>query len=228
MRRWRTRRSETIGYSDWLDYGYVTAAAAMCLSERLEEAGVALDAGIAEAQRRGLAPMFMQLATVRADTALRAGDLDGAQLYAERAFELAREFGAEHIALQWLPIVLLERGEVQMATELMEPIEFKGPILAGSFGVMLLAHRGRLRVAGGALDSGVCDLLDADRRMAAAGLRLSVQTDWVPSAALALRELGRSAEAAELAARELQMRPRSGAHDVVDRAVAERASGLKR
>ena len=39
--------------------------------------------------------------------------------------------------------------------------------------------------------------------MAAAGLRLSVQTDWVPSAALALRELGRSAEAAELAAREL-------------------------
>ena len=189
--------------ADWLDYGYVTAAAAMCLSERLEDAGVALDAGIAEAQRRGLAPMFMQLATVRAETALRTGDLDGAQLYAERAFELAREFGAEHIALQWLPIVLLERGELHMATELMESIEFTGPILAGSFGVMLLAHRGRVRIAAGVLDSGVRDLLDADRRMAAAGLRLSVQTDWVPSAALAIRELGRPAEAAELATREL-------------------------
>jgi len=189
--------------AEWLDYGYVTAAYVMCSSERLEDAGAALDAGIAEAQRRGLVAMFMQLATVRAETALRMGDLDVAQLYAERAFELAREFAAEHIALQWLPIVLLERGDVHAASELMESIELTGPILDGSFGVMLLAHRGRVRIAAGTLDSGVRDLLDADRRMAAAGWQLSVQTDWVPSAALALAELGRKAQAGELVAREL-------------------------
>jgi len=189
--------------ADWLDYGYVTAAVAMCASERLDDAAAALDAGIVEAQRRGLAPMFMQLATVRAETALRMGDLDVAELYAERGFELGREFAAEHIALQWLPVVLLERGDVHAASHLMESVELSGSILAGSFGVVLLAHRGRTRIAAGGLESGVLDLLDADRRMAAAGWQLSVQTDWVPSAALAMRELGRKAQAGELVAREL-------------------------
>ena len=39
--------------------------------------------------------------------------------------------------------------------------------------------------------------------MAAAGWQLSVATDWVPAAARALVECGRSGEASELAAREL-------------------------
>jgi DNA-binding CsgD family transcriptional regulator len=84
-----------------------------------------------------------------------------------------------------------------------ESIELAGPILGGSFGVMLLAHRGRVRIAAGALESGVLDLLDADRRMVAAGWVLSVQTDWVPSAAFAMRELGWTAQARELVDREL-------------------------
>lgn len=189
--------------TDWLDFGYVTAGYVMCSSERFEEAAAALDAGIAEAQRRGLAPMFMQLATVRAETALRIGDLDGAQLYAERELELGREFGAERVALQWLPIVLIERGDVRAARGLVESIDLRGPILGGSFAVMLLAHRGRVRIAAGALDAGVVDLLDAERRMAAVGWKLSVQTDWVPSAAPALVALGRKAQAVELVAREL-------------------------
>ena len=151
----------------WLDYGYVPAAAALCMSDRFPDAAEALDAGIAAAQRRGLAPMFLQLATVRAEAALRMGDVDTAQLYAERAFELGREFAAEQIALLWLPIVLLERGDVRSASDLVESIELNGPILGGSFGVMLVAHRGRVRIAAGALESGVLDLLDADRRMVA-------------------------------------------------------------
>ena len=189
--------------ADWLDYGYVTAACTLCESEFLEEAERALDAGIVEAQRRGLAPMFMQLAVVRAETALRTGDLDVAEVFAEHAFELGRELGAERVAMLWLPIVLLERGQAGDASRLIEPVEFSRSLLGGSFGVQLLAHRGRVRIAAGELESGLADVLEADRRMAAAGWQLSVATDWVPTAARALVACGRSDEAGELAAREL-------------------------
>ena len=190
--------------SRWLDDGYVTATAALCMADRLADADHAADAGIVEAQHRGLASMFMQLAVVRAETAFRAGDLDLAHAYAERALELGRELGAEHVALrQWLPIVLLERGDVNAALRLLEPAELDRAALAGSFAVVVLAHRGRALVAAGDLDRGLADLLDADRRMVAAGWQLSVLTDWVPSAAVALLELGRAGEARQLATREL-------------------------
>ncbi len=188
----------------WLDDGYVTATFGLCLTDRLDEAAEAVDAGIALARRRGLAPMFMQLASVRAEVAFRAGDLDLAQVYSEHALELGRELGAEHVALlEWLPLVLLERGDVDAAAELIESVQLTGSILGGSFEVQLLAHRGRVRVAGGELDRGVADALEADRRMAAAGWQLSVVTDWAPSAAVALVALGRVEEARALASREL-------------------------
>ncbi len=188
----------------WIDEGYVTATYALCMTDRLHEAAEAVDAGIAEAQRRGLAPMFMQLAALRGEVAFRSGDLDLAEVYSQRAVELGRELGAQHVALlEWLPLVLLERGSVQAASELVEAVELTGSALGGSFGVDLLAHRGRVRVAGGALGGGLADLLDADRRMTAAGWQLSVTTDWTPAAALALVALGRADEARQLADREL-------------------------
>ena len=189
--------------ADWLDYGYVTAACVLCESGYLEEAARALDAGIVEAQRRGLAPIFMQLVVVRAETAVRTGDLDTAEVFARDAFELGRELGAERVAVLWLPIVLVERGQARDASLLLEPVEFSRSLLDGSFGVQLLAHRGRVRIAAGQLEPGIADLLEADRRMAAAGWQLSVATDWVPTAARALVDCGRSGEALELAAREL-------------------------
>jgi DNA-binding CsgD family transcriptional regulator len=189
--------------ADWLDYGYVTAAAVLCESGYLEEAAHALDAGIAEAQRRGLAPIVMQLAVVRAETAVQTGDLDAAEAFAAHAYDLGRELGAERVAVQWLPIVLMERGQIRDASRLLEPVQFNRSLLEGSFGVQLLAHRGRVRIAAGELDAGTADVLDADRRMAAAGWQLSVATDWVPTAVRALAESGRSREARELAAREL-------------------------
>ena len=188
----------------WLDDGYVTATYALCATDRLADAAAAMDAGIAEAQRRGLAPMFMQLAVMRAETALRSGDLDTAEVYAEQALELGRELGVEHVALrQWLPIVLIERGHVDAACELVESVELDNSLLGGSFAVVLLAHRGRVRIAAGQLALGVTDLLDADRRMAAVGWQLGAQTDWAPATALGLVALGRRHEAQRIASREL-------------------------
>ncbi len=100
------------------------ATYARCATDRLGDAAAAMDAGIAEAQRRGLTPMFMQLAVMRAETALRSGDLDTAEVYGEQALELGRELGVEHVALlPWLPIVLIERGHVDAACELVESVE---------------------------------------------------------------------------------------------------------
>jgi DNA-binding CsgD family transcriptional regulator len=59
-------------------------------------------------------------------------------------------------------------------------------------------------VARGEYETGLADLLHADHLNAAACLPLSVLTDWVPAAMVALRALGRFDEAWELAHRELE------------------------
>jgi tetratricopeptide (TPR) repeat protein len=147
--------------------------------------------------------MFVQLAMMRAETAVRSGDLDVAEDYARRALELGRELRAEHVALLWLPIVLLERGQTREAAELIESVELTDSVLGESPGVVLLAHRGRVRIALDDHEAGWRDLCESDRRMAAAGWQLSTLTDWLPSAAAALVQLGRRDEARALAQREL-------------------------
>jgi DNA-binding CsgD family transcriptional regulator len=188
--------------SRWLDDGYVSAAAALGFTDRFAEGAAALDVGLAEAHRLGSAPMLLQLSTIRSDIAIRSGDLDVAEDYAQRALELANELGAEHLGILFLPIVMLERGDLDGAAELGEAVDVSAP--HDSFATQLIAHRGRVRVARGEYEPGLADLLHADHLNAAAGLPLSVVTDWVPAATVALRALGRIEEAWELAHRELE------------------------
>jgi DNA-binding CsgD family transcriptional regulator len=140
---------------------------------------------------------------MRADVGLRAGDLDVAEDYAERALELGHQLGAELFGSLAMPVVWLERGEIEAASELVESVPLPEASLKESFGVILLAQRGRVRVARGDLQAGLADLLEADRRMSAAGWQLSVLTDWVPASTQASVALGRREEASRLAAREL-------------------------
>ena len=188
---------------EWLDEGYVTVTCALCWTDHLEQAAAALGPGLEQAQSRGSAPMFVQLAVMRSETALRAGDLDVAEDYALRGLELGRELGADRFPTLWLPIVLLERGRAGDAADLLEPLPLSDSELGLSINVILLAHRGRVRIAIGDLERGLADLLEADRRMTAAQWHLSILFDWVPSATSALAQLGRHDEARELAGREL-------------------------
>jgi DNA-binding CsgD family transcriptional regulator len=188
---------------EWLTDGYVTAALALCQSDRVEEAARALEAGIVEAQQRGSAPMLLQLAMIRTETAMRAGDIDLAEEYSDRTFELGRELGADLVGMLWRPIVLLERGRSRQAVELFASLELN--LANDLFEAFLVAHRGRVRVACGDVGPGVADLLEVDRRMRAATLVTSAAIpDWVPAAALGLAALGRTGEAQGLAARELK------------------------
>lgn len=186
----------------WLNAGYMSTVVALCWSDHLREAPDVIEAGMAEARQRGSAPMMLQFCHFRADVAFRTGDLDLAEDYAQRTFELGGELGVVHVAPLWLSIVLLERARHDAALALLEAVEARPT--TEFYENQLLAHRGRVRVASGHDQAGLADLLGAGQRTSAAGVCLSAAVDWVPWAVLALRRLGRSTEAARLAERELR------------------------
>ena len=203
----RALRDERL-LSQWLDDGYVTAAWMLCLCGELVEAGGAAERGLMEAQRRGSAPMFLQLALLRADIAQRAGDLDVAEAFSERALDLGRELGAEQFGRTMLARVLIERGREQEANAMVESIEIAGGSMNGA---IMLAVRGLVRTAAGHRDRGLADLLDADARTSRAGLSLSVEVPWIPTAAVTLAALGHRVQAVRVAERGLAEAVRFGA-----------------
>ena len=186
--------------TEWLDVGYVTAGFALGSAEALDLAAETAERGIAEAQRRGSAPMLLQLSLLRSDIAYRAGDLATAEDHAQRALDFGRALGASDGAMLRLPAIHLERGRLDRAVELIESVDV---LKAQAWGRVLQAERGRIRVAAGDLTGGLDDLLVAHRESVATGLRLSVDSYWVPAAIGALVALGRDAEASMLAEQEL-------------------------
>ncbi len=187
-------------FTQWLDDGYVTATVALTWADQLEESAAAQEAGIAEARRHGWSSMWMQLEALRAETALRAGDLRLAEEHGQPARELASELGAAEFASLPLAGAALERGDAAQALALLEQ---GGRETATWPAVAALALRGRAHAAAGAPERGVTEMLDAAGRMAYAGLQLSVIVDWASDASRALAGLGRLDEALELADREL-------------------------
>ena len=196
----------------WLDRGYASATAALAWADSLERAAEVAEAGIAAAQRHGSAPMFFQLSWLRSDIALRVGELDIAEDHAQRAIDLGREFGgdAEIVGAGVLAVVLVERDRLALASNLVESFELTDAHLELDEAVVLLSQRGIVRVAAGNREHGLADLIDADRRMSAAGMDLSARSDWVPAAALTLAEFGQTKDARELAAREMAAATRFG------------------
>jgi DNA-binding CsgD family transcriptional regulator len=192
---------------DWLNAGYMGAVIGLSFSDHPQEAMAAILAGLEVAQRRGSAPMLLQLNLFGADCALRTGDLDVAEDLARRLFELGRELGAEHAAPLLLPIVLLERGQIQDAHELLEPIDLSEP--RDLLDTWLLTSRGRVRVEMGENEKGLGDLLEVDRLTTTA--RVFPSVDWVRAATVALTRLGRIEQARQLADRELQQATAFGA-----------------
>jgi DNA-binding CsgD family transcriptional regulator len=183
---------------------YDGAARALTWTEQFEHAAAAQAIGLAEAQRRGSAPMFMHTSTVCSVTSLRLGELDEAEDHAQRAFELAREIGSAHFAAMFLIPILAERGQLEEARQILDSLPLGEPELRVWQGPGVLAERGRVRIASGELDAGVSDMLEADRRMTAAGCHLGVLVEWTAPAVGALARLGRADEAAAVAQRELE------------------------
>jgi DNA-binding CsgD family transcriptional regulator len=182
---------------------YGGAARVLTWTEQFDDAGPAQAVGLAEAQRRGSAPMFMHASTVCSVTSLRLGELAQAEDHAQRAFELAREIGSAHFAAMFLIPILVERGRLDEARAILDALPLGEAELRVWQGVGVLAERGRVRIASGDLDAGVADMLEADRRMTAAGCHLSILVEWAATAVGTLARLGRADEAAAVAQREL-------------------------
>jgi DNA-binding CsgD family transcriptional regulator len=187
---------------DLIPYG--GASRTLTWTEQFSDGATAQTVGLAEAQRRGSAPMFMHASTVCSVTSLRVGDLNQAEDHAERAYELAREIGSTHFAAMFLCPILVERGRLDEARAILDALPLGEAELRVWQGVGVLAERGRVRIASGELEAGAADMLEADRRMTAAGCHLSVLVEWVAGAVGALVRLGRVAEAAAVAGRELE------------------------
>ena len=159
--------------------------------------------------------MLAALAAVAAYTArsaVQAGDLDIAEEFSERALELGRELGAELYGTMFLALILIERGRIDDAAAMVESMSLPD---TGTNGATMVAIRGLVWIAAGAHQSGLADLLDAEGRNRTAGLRLSVGTSWVRSAAAALVSLGHRAQAVEIARRELAEASSFGAPHMV-------------
>jgi DNA-binding SARP family transcriptional activator/DNA-binding CsgD family transcriptional regulator len=177
------------------------AAVALIWCDELEDAARVQEQSFTESRRRGSAPVFTWSMGCASAIATRAGDLDLAEESASRVLELTRELGPSSFVPLYDFGVFVERGRAGEALELLEPLERRHN-LANEWQV-LLAQRGIARIAIGQLERGLADLLDADRRMRAAGLQLGAVTDWVGAAVPALTVSGRREQAREIAEREL-------------------------
>lgn len=190
---------------------YGAATSALSLTDHLGDAAEAQDAAIAWAQRRGSAPTFVSMSVHRGVSAFRAGELELSEGHLRRAQELGRELGAGHFAVMFLIGVLLERGDLEEASGLVESVELTERELTMWPGVIVLAQRGLVRVVCGELERGIADMFGADHRMTAGGLQLSVLVDWAPPAARALTQLGRGDEARRVVNAELAQAVAAGA-----------------
>jgi DNA-binding CsgD family transcriptional regulator len=180
------------------------AVFALVLCDQPAEAGAAAEMGIAQARRRGSAAIFVATSWAASTTALWTGDLVAAAAHSDRAFELLSE---QYLPVRWMlgthvPL-LIESGREQEAKRVMRGFEPPPRDHGDVSGIICLAARGLSRVATGELQPGLADMLAADKRFADAGRRLSFHLDWAYTATRALLELGRRAEAEQIAEREL-------------------------
>jgi DNA-binding NarL/FixJ family response regulator len=105
---------------------------------------------------------------------------------------------------------LLERGELQRASELLRDSRLEGPLPPLWQFNDVLGARGRLRLAQGRPDDALEDLLECGRRLEAWGVSNPDVLPWRSSAAFALQACGHLTEASELARGEVEASRRMG------------------
>jgi DNA-binding CsgD family transcriptional regulator len=181
------------------------ACIALTLAEQFEEVLPRFDEAVADARRLGSLPHVLGLSCYRALLHLRIGNLADAEADARVALETGPRPPGFHAALALAVLLetLAERGEFDVAEAADQRYrlaeQFPTMIHAG----VLLASRGRLRLAelrpGVALD----DLLAAGDLFARLHAPNAMTTPWRSDAALAQLALGARNEAKALASEEV-------------------------
>jgi DNA-binding CsgD family transcriptional regulator len=188
----------------WSGYN---AARSLVVAERYDAALMALDRALAVAQQRGAVLDVGAALTFRAELYLQTGDLAAAEVDARSLREIANVCGwamGQGFAAAWLGEVLVERGELDEAEEVLPhapaaALPMVYPLIWG------LLARGRLRLAQGRFDEAADDLRESARRTLGIGHRSPAIAPWRSLLAEALAARGEHDEARRLAAEELEL-----------------------
>jgi DNA-binding CsgD family transcriptional regulator len=193
---------------------------ALALAGEADEAARALTIAIADAQRGGDIVNLSVSYLVRGIVRWERGNLLGAEEDL-RMGEVLEWPGLEAERAAFLADVLLERGETEEATALIErPLAVGAP----GFRVHFLQSRGRVRLETGRLEQALADSREVGRITDSLGIENPAYAAWRSQAALSLYRLGRGGEARELAVAELELSRRWGAPRMIG--VSLRALGL--
>ncbi|MET8755428.1 AAA family ATPase, partial [Streptomyces sp. NPDC004667] len=202
----RAVRAEGAGPRDW------TRARAAQVLHLADEPGMALEMlDLALADDSGCLPRWSLLAE-RSMVRHRLGDVPGAALDADAALEAVEHPGQGGSALPFVAwgSVRLEQGDTEAAESMLDRVS------AGRLDHTLLGRipylmtRARIRLGRGDAEGALACARRCERGLAEAGLDRRPWAPWRPLAATALVRLGRTPEAAELAAEARELADRWG------------------
>jgi DNA-binding CsgD family transcriptional regulator len=194
-------------------------------ADELDEAEPLIDVILDSARQRGSGQLFAVGVGLRAQLALRRGEVTGAAEDARRSLEVIREQGIAiglPLATAWLVDPLLEQGKLAEADEELRVSGLDGPVMNHYWFTPVRFSRGRLRIAQGRIEEGIEDLRANLRRH---GRTYPASTPVASEIALALARLDRDPdEVARLVDWELETAREWGTPRGIG--VALRAKGL--
>jgi len=188
-------------------YELTGPAMALICADELDDAGAMLDEAATSARRHGSEHAYSWVCSARGTVAYRRGALGEAVSELRVALEVTLRSGlllGSAFNSGILIAALLETGELDEAQACLEHIGLDRAFIPppAPF-TILLAARGRLRLAQGDADAGIADLEECGRRTAVFGASNPLMYPWRAALALALRERGEPEAARALAGEEL-------------------------
>jgi DNA-binding CsgD family transcriptional regulator len=187
-------------------WSWYNGVRALVVGERYDLAATALDDVLAAARERGAVIDIGAALTFRVELFVHRGDLADAEVDARTLREIADGYGwplSVGAAAAALGEVLIGRGELAEAAAVLG----SGPpseVPEVYTNLLVLLARGRLRLAEGRVHEAVAELRECGRRADAIDHVNPAVLPWRSELALALAELGQTAEAAWLARDEVE------------------------
>jgi DNA-binding CsgD family transcriptional regulator len=199
---------------------YYLPAFALSIAEDLQTAEAALTAAVEDARTRGSVLGFANASHMRSIAILLRGRIPDAAADARQA--LAVERHGWRLSLSGARIVLanclIERGDLRAARRHLSAAE-RGPGTQAPTRSALLLTRARLSFLTGNAEAALADYRRCGEFGAQGGADNPAFSPWRSGAALACGVLGRTAEANELAERELELAEAFGAPGPIGRAL---------
>jgi len=206
---------------------YAIAVQALAWADELDAALALYDEGLADARTRGAISRFALGSAFRAGVALRLGLLAEAEADARTALEAVDAEGVD-VARYWATAFLvdsvLERGLVDEAAALLDPLPIADHPTGAYYLHAVRETRARLRLAQGRAAEAAQDLIALGHDLEAIGIVNPSIAPWRSLAASALLLSGETSGARALSAEELALARRWGAPRAIG--IALRVAGL--